>query len=245
MPIESKIPLLIATGVLAMSVVSNTLADGVLVLGGTGQLGARVVKELLAADESVAVLVRPTSDRSRLNGLDVTYVVGDLVNADEVSSAIQQTRPRVIINTVRAPLSAAEFFERTSRHIVNAAEANGVQQIIHHGAVGAGDNMAMHRGVPWTSVAGLEARMLDQGRAEANFMASSVPAVVIRNSIIWPDRYPATGQAVLTEDQSTMTPMTRADLAILTMSCVDNPMCNGKIYHVRDDSLVGKERPPE
>ena len=236
---------LVAACLFAMSAVSSSLADGVLVLGGTGQLGARVVKALLAADESVTVFARPTSDRSRLDGLAVNYVIGDLVNADEVAAAVASARPRVIINTVRAPLSATDFFATTSRHIVTAAEAHGVRQIIHHGAVGAGDNMAMHPDLPWSSVPGLEARMLDQGRAEENFMASSVPAVVIRNSIVWPDRYPATGQAVLTEDQRTMTPMTRADLAILTLSCLDNPDCNGRIYHVRDDSLVGKERPPE
>jgi len=31
--------------------------------------------------------------------------------------------------------------------------------------------------------------------------------------------------------------MTRADLALLTMKCFDNPECFNKTYHVKDPSL--------
>ena len=41
----------------------------VLVFGGTGQLGSAVVRELVAAGYPVTVFVRPSSDRSRLEGL--------------------------------------------------------------------------------------------------------------------------------------------------------------------------------
>ncbi|MDG2321858.1 MAG: NAD-dependent epimerase/dehydratase family protein, partial [Rhodospirillaceae bacterium] len=55
-------------------------ADGILVLGGTGELGIRIVKLLVEKNEDVTVFVRASSDRSSLAGLDVDYVVGDLLD---------------------------------------------------------------------------------------------------------------------------------------------------------------------
>ena len=56
-------------------------AEGVLVFGGTGLLGSEIVKQLANAGETqITVFARPTSDRSRLDGIDVNYVVGDVLN---------------------------------------------------------------------------------------------------------------------------------------------------------------------
>ena len=40
------------------------------------------------------------------------------------------------------------------------------------------------------------------------------------------------------EDRSTLTPITRADLARFTLDCLDNVECHGKVYHNKDDSLT-------
>jgi len=64
-----------------------------------------------------------------------------------------------------------------------------------------------------------------------------VPYTIIRNARLYPDEKPATGQAELTEDDTVLTPMTRADLAILTLRCVGNAACYRKTYHVKDLSL--------
>jgi hypothetical protein len=65
-----------------------------------------------------------------------------------------------------------------------------------------------------------------------------VPYTIIRNTRLWPDGTPPTGRAELTEDDTTITPMTRADLARLTVQCLDNPACLNKTFHVRDTSLA-------
>jgi uncharacterized protein YbjT (DUF2867 family) len=223
---------------LVAGVAAPAKADGVLVFGATGQLGARIVKRLVDAGEEVTVFVRPTSDRGRLSGLPVAYVVGDMMEEGDVAAAFQGRRYRVVVNAVRAPTSVAAFYDITSRHVAEFAKVSGVKQIIHHGAVGAGDNMALHPDVPWDRVPGLRARMLDHGTAEQNFLNSGIATTVIRNSRVWPDETPASGIAQLTEDQSVMTPITRVDLAAMTLQCLDNPGCGNKIYHARDDSLT-------
>ena len=217
---------------------ASALADAVLVFGGTGRLGAEVVNRLLDADADVTVFARPTSDRGRLAGLDVDYLVGDLLNEEDVAAALQSAQFDIVIYAVRAPISDIPFYDITSRHVVTYAKSTGVQQIIHHGAVGAGENMEQFPDVPWDSVPGLRRRMADHGQAERNYLDSGVTTTIIRNSRVWPDGTPSTGQAELTEDQSTMTPITRADLAILTMQCLNNSACADRIFHAKDESLT-------
>ena len=238
MRIQCGTPVLVLGALLSSGPLVPAMADGVLVFGGTGQLGARIVELLLEADEQVTVFARPTSDRSRLKGLDVSYVVGDMLEESDVAAAFGSTSYRAVINAVRAPMTETSFFGITSRNVAKHAKVAGVQQIIHHGAVGAGANMAMHPDVPWESAPGLKARMEDHGAAEDNFLNSGVTTTIIRNSRVWPDDQPSTGYAELTEDQSTLTPMTRADLAFLTMQCLDNSDCANRIFHVRDESLT-------
>jgi uncharacterized protein YbjT (DUF2867 family) len=109
--------------------------------------------------------------------------------------------------------------------------------VIHHGAVGAGSNAAKFAHLGWERVPGLLERLRDQGVGEDLLRASGVPFTIIRNARLYPDGTPSTGRAELTEDDTVITPMTRADLAIFTLRCLANPDCYGKVYHVRDESL--------
>jgi hypothetical protein len=49
------------------------------------------------------------------------------------------------------------------------------------------------------------------------------------------DGTPATGTASLIEDTSVNGPVTRADLALLTMECIGNKACFNRIYHAVDN----------
>lgn len=59
-----------------------------LVTGGTGFVGAAVVRHLLAVGHHIRVLVRPTSDCRNLEGLTVDRVVGDLIDRTSLDRAI-------------------------------------------------------------------------------------------------------------------------------------------------------------
>jgi dihydroflavonol-4-reductase len=61
----------------------------VLVTGATGFVGSAVVRKLLDAGYPVRVLVRPTSPRDNLAGLDVEYAIGDLTDAPSLKSAVK------------------------------------------------------------------------------------------------------------------------------------------------------------
>jgi uncharacterized protein YbjT (DUF2867 family) len=86
-------------------------------------------------------------------------------------------------------------------------------------------------------VPGLLDRLRDQGVGESLIAGSGVPYTIIRNTRLYPSATPATGKAELTTDQTVILPMTRADLARLTLQCLGNADCLNKTYHVRDTSL--------
>jgi uncharacterized protein YbjT (DUF2867 family) len=60
----------------------------VLVVGGTGALGGKVVDALLARGKSVRALVRPSSDAARLEGAGVEIARGDMMDLDSLVRAM-------------------------------------------------------------------------------------------------------------------------------------------------------------
>lgn len=212
-------------------------ARQILVLGGTGQLGAEIVRVLVGKGEQVSVLVRPNSDRSRLAGLPVRYVTGDVLNAGEMAGVFRSRRFNVLISALRVETGDIHFYEKAFTVLLPQAKARGISQIIHHGAVGAGANAAKFASLGWERVPGLLDRLRDQGVGESLIARSGIPYTIIRNTRLYRDGTPATGRAELTTDDTVISPMTRADLARLTVQCTGNSECLNKTYHVRDSSL--------
>ena len=210
----------------------------VLVLGGTGQLGAEIVRRSVAAGHRVTVFTRASSDRSRLAGLPVAYVTGDLFSDADMRRILAARRYDTVVSALRVEDGDIHFYEKALGPLARAAGAARVGQIIHHGAVGAGANAAKFTQLGWERVPGLLDRLKDQGVGEDLLRDSGVPVTIIRNARIYPDGTPSTGRAQLTTDDSVISPMTRADLAIFTVQCVANRECHGKTWHVRDDSLA-------
>lgn len=209
----------------------------VLVLGGAGQLGSEIVRLLVSNGDHVTVMVRAATDRSRLKDQPVAYVIGDLLNDADVAAAFTGRTFAAVVNAVRAEGSTPHFYEQVMPRIVAQAKAAGVAQIIHHGAVGAGANVTRVNSTGWDKVPGLLDRLKDHGIGEDTLVRGGVPYTIIRNARLYPAGTPSTGKAELTEDDTVLTPMTRADLAIFTVRCLGNAACLNKTYHVKDPSL--------
>ena len=113
-----------------------------LVTGGTGFVGAHVVRALLARGREVRCLARPASPRSNLAGLPVEIVAGDVTDMASVSRAVAGCR--VVYHcaadyTLDAPDPAALFAVNVggTENVLRAAAAAGAERIVYTSSVGA------------------------------------------------------------------------------------------------------------
>jgi uncharacterized protein YbjT (DUF2867 family) len=225
----------------ALSATTHAAEPGVLVLGGTGQLGAEVAKALVAAGEDVSVLARTTSNRSRLDGVKVTFVTGDMLSEADMERVFKAKAYRAVVDASNAPFDGPQdFYEKSQRIVSKWAAATGVRQMILHGAIGAGDSAALIN-VEKAFKVQREA-IASKTVAEEILIASGVPYTIIRHLSLMPAQFKESGQAKLTRDRTVVGAVTRDGLARLTRECLGKPECMNVIFHAVDEQLVLPDR---
>jgi uncharacterized protein YbjT (DUF2867 family) len=105
----------------------------VLVVGGTGFLGRKVVAALFSRGKAVRALVRPGSNASVLGSPEVEVVRGDMLDRPSLDAAMQGT-DAVLTSaagyTRRRKTDTAETDVVGNRNLVEAAQAAGVRRFV-------------------------------------------------------------------------------------------------------------------
>ncbi len=112
---------------------NETTHDGapVLVVGATGDLGGRVVRELLARGNHVRALVREGSDADALAADGVEIARGDLLDPDSLERALMGARAVVTTATgYRRNGSDPAVDDQGNRNLVDAAARAGVERFV-------------------------------------------------------------------------------------------------------------------
>ena len=206
---------------------------GVLVLGGTGQLGSEIVKDLVEAGDDVTVMARPTSNRERLTGLDVTYVIGNALSEADMERIFAETSYRAVIDSSGQSRGGDQtYYEKSQKVISKWAKAGKVGQIILHGATGAGDSAKMFftENIPEFQRVSITSKSV----AENILKDSGVPYTIIRHMTLLPLETKESGKAYLTKDTTAVGAVTRDGLARLTIECLDNADCLNTTFHAVD-----------
>lgn len=112
-----------------------------LVLGGSGFLGAHLVRQLCGEGESPRVLARPTSDLRTIAGLPVERVQGDVLQPDSLVQAMQgiDTVYHCVVDArawLRDPAPLYRVNVDGLRNSLQAAEAAGVRRFVFTSSVG-------------------------------------------------------------------------------------------------------------
>lgn len=112
-----------------------------LVTGGTGFLGAHLVRELLNGGASVRALVRGGSDRRNLAGIDAEIVEGDLLDRPSLARAIKgcDTLFHAAADYrlwVKDPASMYAANVDGTENILEAALAAGLEKVVYTSSVG-------------------------------------------------------------------------------------------------------------
>jgi dihydroflavonol-4-reductase len=112
-----------------------------LVTGATGFIGANVARVLVERGRSVRALVRATSDRGNLDGLDVEVADGDLRDADAVSAAVRGCGEvyHVAAEYTFWSKRPEEIFESNvvgTRNVLEACLRHGAERVVYTSTVG-------------------------------------------------------------------------------------------------------------
>lgn len=216
---------------------------GTLVIGATGRFGSRFVAQLPASAGEVTAFVRPTSNRTRLEGQNVTFAVGDVWDADTVAAAIWAARPRTIVISVQSrPGQRPMPYVGAAQHVVDAIKKFriDVEQIFWIGQSGSSPD-GIIPGVRAINYDLFTEELEELGKGEKILIDSGLPFTILRVGAIISDSvrgvHPPTGVGRLVEDQTTFGPITYDDLARLAVECIGNPDCINNFLHTQDDTL--------
>src|SRR5438128_2309321 len=113
-----------------------------LVTGGTGFVGANLVRELLSDGRGVRVLARVGGDRRALEGLSVEIVEGDLTDPTSLRSALRGVRSVFhVAADYRLWAADPSVLYRANvdgtRNLLQASGDAGVTRIVYTSTVGA------------------------------------------------------------------------------------------------------------
>lgn len=206
---------------------------GVLIFGATRGTGFEMARILAARGDAVTAVVRPGSDASELEQLGVEVVRGDALDADSVDGAVASGSYRAIVISLGGKRGEARPDLIGAKHVVDAARRHGVSRALMITAIGCGDSRPV---VSPKVIEMLGEILAGKTEAEDYLMQSSLAATILRPGGMTSD--PASGTAIKTDDHTVMGVINRADLAQLTVDCLDDDATAGKIYHTVDPEIT-------
>ena len=127
--------------------------DRVLILGGTGFIGKRLVSELTKRNIRLRLLVHNQSKVSAaiLNNKDIEIVKGNIVRGDGLKDAVRGIHTAYYLvhsmggNGMFESTAFARMDKNAAENFVNSADAAGVKRVIYLGGLGeVGKNLSDH-----------------------------------------------------------------------------------------------------
>jgi dihydroflavonol-4-reductase len=114
----------------------------VLVTGGTGFIGNHVVRLCLEQGDDVRVMVMPGEDRSPLNGMDVEFVEGNLLDPDSLFKAVNGVEKLYHLAALFAiwtkdPDLHYKINVEGAEYMMKAAMAANVEKIVYTSSIAA------------------------------------------------------------------------------------------------------------
>ena len=184
----------------------------VLVTGATGFIGANVTRLLSERGADVRVLVRPTSDRRNLAGLEVEAVEGDLRDPESVRRSVRGCRQVFHVGAdyrfwARDPREIYRSNVEGTTHVMEACLSAGVERVVYTSTVGTiglaahpapCDEMTRMLGGQLTSH--YKRSKLQAEQAVLSYAARGLPVVIVNPSAPigpWDAKPTPTGQLIV------------------------------------------------
>jgi dihydroflavonol-4-reductase len=166
-----------------------------LITGASGLVGSAVARKLVAAGHRMRALVRSTSPRAHLDGLDLEFAVGDIRDAESVRRAMAGARYVFHVAAdyrlwARDPREIFTANVDGTRIVMQEALNAGVERIVYTSSVATlalpKDGTPADESVPLTVEAGIGAykrsKIAAERAVEAMIAEQGLPAVIVNPS---------------------------------------------------------------
>lgn len=120
-------------------------AKTILLTGATGYVGGRLLHRLEEADQHVRCFTRRAEALAGRIAPATEVVVGDLLDAESLASAMNGVRTAYyLVHSMAAPGDFEELDRRAAGNFAEAARAAGVARIVYLSGLGSGDDLSAH-----------------------------------------------------------------------------------------------------
>ncbi|MDG2241913.1 MAG: SDR family oxidoreductase [Rhodospirillaceae bacterium] len=229
--------------VTVIAALPSLAAEGVLIFGATRNTGLEIAKVLVGRGEPVTAFVRPTSNLENLEPLDVSYFVGDAMNADDVERAILSKDFKAVISTLGGGRGERPPDVVGTINMVDAMAKSNTKRFLTVTIIGPGKSISM---VPRQQRVALGRVIELKAEAENYVMASDLDYTIIRPGQLTSN--PRSGIIRMDVEPAPTGPITRADLADMVVGAYDDDSTIRMVYQtIGDDPLatVRMDRQPE
>ena len=213
----------------------------VFVAGATSGVGRLVVDKLLAAGKKVVALARSDAAAAELEALDgVTVARGDALNIDTIEGPIDGCDAAISTLGGVDEATGARVDYKGSANVIEAAGIYGVSRIVLVTSVGCGESKAALAAATYDA---LSEALEEKDKAErylTKYYTNTLWTVVRPGGL---SNDPPTGSAILTEDQTAIGSVSRADVADLIVKQLDSPKAFQKIIACVDPTRAEGEAP--
>jgi dihydroflavonol-4-reductase len=167
----------------------------ILITGASGLVGSAVARKLVAEGHKVRALVRPSSPRFHLEGLDLEFVDGDIRDADSVRRAMAGIRYVFHVAAdyrlwARDPREIFAANVDGTRVVMQEAKRAGVERVVHTSSVATlglrSDASPADESIPLSVEEGIgpykQSKIAGERLVEAMVANDALPAVIVNPS---------------------------------------------------------------
>ena len=237
--------------------------EKILVTGATGMIGSIAARRAVQSGYRVRVLVRPTSDRRLLEGLDLEYVQGDLAEPESLPAAVHGVD--VVLHSAAhiGDWGPADKYRAINvfalEHLLTAVEREGrLRRWVHVSSLGvypARDHYGTDESEP-VNIRGLDGYTRTKAEAEVllrrHMDECGLPAVIVRPGFVYGPGERAvlprlikrfeSGTVKFIGDGNKLLNNTHVDnLADAFLAAIESPSAEGETFNIRDERLVTRQ----
>lgn len=198
----------------------------VVVVGGHGKVGLRLLRLLAARGDRARGLIRNPDQAADLEAVGAEPVVCDLEDEGADVAAAVAGAEAIVFSAGAGPGSGPERKETVDQggalRSIEAAKANGIERFVIVSSIGAHD--------PASGGGSMRPYLEAKAGADEALAAAGLEHTIVRPGMLTDD--PGTGRVEVTTEPGRREPIPRDDVAATLLATLDEPITIGKTFEV-------------